>query len=193
VLLGVATLAAEKTVDAFGNAITHTGTTPNNYLYRGEQYDPDLGLYYLRGRYYNPQTGRFMSRDPEDGKIFQPGTLLKYPYAEGDPISRLDPTGRDDTQEYDALLSDAEEKYPSKVGKCEEHHIIPKYLGGNPNGATALIPAPYHQLITNAFRAASAYGGSVPEAEALRALLIAVYKELNLAQAVADCMGGTYN
>jgi YD repeat-containing protein len=30
--------------DAFGNAITHTGTTPNNYLYRGEQYDPDRSL-----------------------------------------------------------------------------------------------------------------------------------------------------
>jgi RHS repeat-associated protein len=35
--------------------------------YRGEQYDPDLGLYYLRARYYNPATGRFLSRDPEDG------------------------------------------------------------------------------------------------------------------------------
>jgi hypothetical protein len=29
--------------DAFGNEITHTGTTPNNYLYRGEQFDSDLG------------------------------------------------------------------------------------------------------------------------------------------------------
>ena len=38
------------------------------YLYRGEQFDPDLGLYYLRARYYNPLTGRFMSRDPEDGE-----------------------------------------------------------------------------------------------------------------------------
>ena len=29
--------------DAFGNLVNSTGTTPNNYLYRGEQYDPDLG------------------------------------------------------------------------------------------------------------------------------------------------------
>ncbi len=34
-------------------------------LYRGEQYDPDLGLYYLRARYYNPLTGRFM--EPRSG------------------------------------------------------------------------------------------------------------------------------
>ena len=30
-------------------------------------YDSDLGLYYLRARYYNPVTGRFVSRDP--GKL----------------------------------------------------------------------------------------------------------------------------
>jgi len=28
--------------DAFGNSFTKTGTTPNNYLYRGEQFDSDL-------------------------------------------------------------------------------------------------------------------------------------------------------
>ena len=44
--------------DAFGNEFTTSGTTPNNYLYRGEQFDKDLGLYYLRARYYNPATGR---------------------------------------------------------------------------------------------------------------------------------------
>ncbi|MFP5226056.1 MAG: RHS repeat-associated core domain-containing protein, partial [Acidobacteriota bacterium] len=80
--------------DAFGNQITHTGTTPNNYLYRGEQFDSDLGLYYLRARYYNPQTGRFMSRDPNDGDIKIPATLHKYLFASGDPVDGMDPTGR---------------------------------------------------------------------------------------------------
>jgi hypothetical protein len=32
--------------DAFGNLINSTGSTPNNYLFAGEQYDPVLGLYY---------------------------------------------------------------------------------------------------------------------------------------------------
>jgi RHS repeat-associated protein len=80
--------------DAFGNAITHAGTTPNNYLYRGEQYDSDLGLYYLRARYYNPQTGRFMSRDPNAGRIAVPATLHKYLFAGGDPVNGMDPSGR---------------------------------------------------------------------------------------------------
>jgi len=61
----------------------------------GEQYDSDLGLYYLRARYYNPATGRFLSRDPEDGEAFEPASLPKYLYASGDPVNGWDPTGRD--------------------------------------------------------------------------------------------------
>ncbi len=80
--------------DAFGNALVTTGNTPNNYLYRGEQYDTDLGLYYLRARYYNPLTGRFMSRDPENGTLSDPASLHRYLYAGGDPINAFDPTGR---------------------------------------------------------------------------------------------------
>ena len=84
----------EYEYDAFGNSFTKVGTTPNNYLYRGEQFDADLGLYYLRARYYNPNTGRFLSRDPEDGKLAYPESLHKYLYADGDPVSASDPTGR---------------------------------------------------------------------------------------------------
>jgi RHS repeat-associated protein len=87
--------------DAFGNSFTVSGTTPNEMMYRGEQYDSDLGLYYLRARYYNPLTGRFMSRDPNDpqlmdsdGMPIDPKYLHKYLYAGGDPINQIDPSGR---------------------------------------------------------------------------------------------------
>jgi len=66
---------------------------PNVYLYRGEQYDPDLGLYYLRARYMNPSSGKFISRDPVDGSLTNPSTLHKYLYANGDPINGSDPSG----------------------------------------------------------------------------------------------------
>ena len=39
--------------DAFGNLVSSTGTTPNNYLFAGEQFDPALGIYYNRARYYD--------------------------------------------------------------------------------------------------------------------------------------------
>ncbi len=72
--------------DAFGNVVGSAGTTPNAYRYRGEQWDADLGLYYLRARWYNPATGRFLSRDPPD-------TGNKYAYAAADPVNGSDPTG----------------------------------------------------------------------------------------------------
>jgi hypothetical protein len=43
---------------------------------------------------YNPATGRFLSRDPEDGKAIDPKTLHKYLYAAGDPVNKFDPLGR---------------------------------------------------------------------------------------------------
>ncbi len=93
----------EYEYDAFGNSYTTQGTTPNNYLYRGEQFDSDLGLYYLRARYYNPQTGRFVSRDPEDGNPIDPASLHKYLYANGDPVNGIDPMGREDFDEFQFL------------------------------------------------------------------------------------------
>lgn len=55
------------TFDVFGNLIAATGTTPNSYLYSGEQFDNALHLYNLRARYLNPSTGTFLTRDPYEG------------------------------------------------------------------------------------------------------------------------------
>ena len=92
--------------DAFGNLLNKTGTTPNEMLYRGEQWDSDLGLYYLRARWYNSQTGRFMSRDPYHGVTINPASLHKYLYTGGDPVNFVDPRGRADLFEY-AIRSNA--------------------------------------------------------------------------------------
>jgi RHS repeat-associated protein len=89
--------------DAFGVTLSHTGTMPNNYMYRGEQYDPDLGLYYLRARYYDSLTGRFLSRDPNRGYISIPVTLHKYLYASGNPVNRVDRSGKADEEEEAGL------------------------------------------------------------------------------------------
>lgn len=79
--------------DAFGNLIGRTGTSDNAYLYRGEQFDADLGQYYLRARFYNQSTGRFWNQDTYEGVNAQPQSLHKYLYAHADPVSFVDPTG----------------------------------------------------------------------------------------------------
>jgi RHS repeat-associated protein len=80
--------------DAFGNLIGRTGNTPNDYFFTGEQYDPDLSLYYLRARYHNPDTGRFWTEDSFEGSGSDPSSLHKYTYCGNNPINRYDPTGK---------------------------------------------------------------------------------------------------
>jgi RHS repeat-associated protein len=101
--------------DAFGNVVNKTGSTPNNYLYRGEQWDPDLSLYYLRARYYNPVTDRFLSRDPKPGHIAKPRTLHKYLYVSADGVNRIDPLGKADLVEED--LEEGEEATAEEQGE----------------------------------------------------------------------------
>jgi RHS repeat-associated protein len=79
--------------DAFGNLIAQIGTTPNNCLYRGEQFDADLGLYYNRARYLNVDSGRFWTQDKFEGAPEDPTSLHKYLYAHCDPVNNSDPTG----------------------------------------------------------------------------------------------------
>jgi RHS repeat-associated protein len=79
--------------DAFGNVIARTGTTPNLYLFTGEQYDPDLGLYFLRARYQNTQTGRFWTLDNFEGNSGDPASLHKFLYVQAEPGNQIDPTG----------------------------------------------------------------------------------------------------
>jgi RHS repeat-associated protein len=71
--------------EAFGTQLSHTTTsaqpTFNRYRYTGEQFDDDLGLYYLRARYLNPDSGRFWSMDSYEGRGRDPLSLHKYLYA----------------------------------------------------------------------------------------------------------------
>ena len=50
--------------DAFGNTISRTGNAAIPYLYRGEQFEPDLGAYYNRAGYCDPIGPLPYSRSP---------------------------------------------------------------------------------------------------------------------------------
>ena len=90
-----ATVSDTYVYDLFGDLIASTGTTPNNYRYTGEQYDPNLGFYYLRDRYSNPNTGRLMSRDSFEGSVFDPPSLHRYTYCANNPANCIDPSGKE--------------------------------------------------------------------------------------------------
>jgi RHS repeat-associated protein len=83
--------------DAYGNLLSRGGSTPNIYLYQGEQFDPDLGLYYMRSRYADPDRGRFWSMDSFEGFGEDPASLHAYTWNQNDPVNRRDPSGHDST------------------------------------------------------------------------------------------------
>ncbi len=79
--------------DAFGQVLTKIGDTENSYLFAGEQRDSNLGLDYLRARYLDVNTGRFVSRDSFEGFVQNPVTLHKYLYGNANPVNNIDPSG----------------------------------------------------------------------------------------------------
>lgn len=90
--------------DAFGRLIAELGNTDNSFRFTGEQFDEASDLYYLRARYYDPETGRFISRDSFEGFQDDPQSLHKYTYAHNDPVNLTDPSGNVALSEYAALL-----------------------------------------------------------------------------------------
>ena len=80
--------------DAYGNADGFDAkTAATKYLYAGEQYDANLGMTYLRARYYNAANGTFNRMDPYAGSPHDPQSLHKYAYARANPVMYTDPSG----------------------------------------------------------------------------------------------------
>ena len=113
---GTYTLRASYTFDAFGNQ-SSDGEVYNPFRYKGEYYDEETKNIYLRNRYYNSATGRFITEDPvQDG-------LNWYVYAGNNPVSFVDPSGlsanppRDMDWNGDALVdTDIERRMFDKNG-----------------------------------------------------------------------------
>jgi RHS repeat-associated protein len=86
-------VVADYSYDAFGNLVGSSGDVENDYLFAGEQFDGELGQYYLRARFYDSGVGRFTRRDVYEGNIENPASLHKYLYTAGNPVNATDPTG----------------------------------------------------------------------------------------------------
>jgi RHS repeat-associated protein len=79
--------------DAFGVEKNIDENDANAFRYCGEYYDKETATVYLRARYYDPDIGRFMSRDSVTGKNEDPLSLNLYTYCANNPIYYSDPTG----------------------------------------------------------------------------------------------------
>jgi RHS repeat-associated protein len=78
--------------DPFGVPVVG-GEVYNPYQFTGEAWDAEVELLYLRARYYQPEVGRFITKDPWEGDPWRPGTLNQYVYVRNNPANLADPIG----------------------------------------------------------------------------------------------------
>jgi len=90
---GSQSITSTQVPDAYGQSIVSSGSTALPYQWRGSsgyRSDLDAGLNLVGARYYDKDSGRFVSRD----------TVLSqapYAYCGGDPINFSDPSGHKQT------------------------------------------------------------------------------------------------
>ena len=77
-----------KVFDSAGTQIAQSALG-NRYLFQGREYDSATGLYYFRARWYNPETGRWLSKDP----LGIEGGLNLYAFCDNNPVNFVDPSG----------------------------------------------------------------------------------------------------
>ena len=83
--------AAQYTYDAFGAAISQSGTLANLFRHRfsTKYYDAETGLYYYGYRFYHPPNRRWLNLDP----IGEQGGVNMYEFCRNNPCTYFDPYG----------------------------------------------------------------------------------------------------
>jgi RHS repeat-associated protein len=107
---------------AFGKQKTTTGATDNPFRYVGSQgyyYEPDLDLYNLRARDYDPAPGVFLSEDPI--RFLADANL--YRYVQNNPLAYIDPSGFQQAPEAPKTFTDI-------VNQDAKRCQVPKWLTG---------------------------------------------------------------
>jgi RHS repeat-associated protein len=86
--------------DSWGKLISIDGSLAdtlgkaNPFRYRSYYYDTESQLYYLQSRYYNPEIGRFISKD--DSGYHDANDLIDsnlYAYVDNNPVINTDANG----------------------------------------------------------------------------------------------------
>ena len=77
--------------DEFGRVLTDTNPGFQPFGFAGGLYEPATGLVRFGARDYDAETGRWTAKDPIR---FAGGDANLYAYVAGDPVNRVDPTGK---------------------------------------------------------------------------------------------------
>jgi RHS repeat-associated protein len=84
-------VVAKYLYDPFGNALSMSGplAAANSYRFASKEWNANTGFYYFGRRYYDPNSQRFVNRDP----LAENGGLNLYGYCGNNPVSLVDNFG----------------------------------------------------------------------------------------------------
>ena len=171
---GAANVVERYAYDAYGhptirdgsnNVLTNSWGTAhsaigNPWMFTGRQYDEETGIYYYRARYYDPDKGRFLQRDPAG---YIDGMNL-YSYVGDKPPIWIDPFGRAVhnvviTQEYwdfdpwykifwagNDYMGESGAKLGFEVLNCKIDPFRVDKIAAIPTGLQAFIQIDLHQI-----------------------------------------------
>jgi RHS repeat-associated protein len=109
--------------------------------YTGHEEDPATGLVYMQQRYYDPQSGRFLSVDPVGVDTTGGGNFNRYWYANDNPYRYTDPDGRQcASSSKEHCHNDAQPCTGSHLGRCDSEELT-TYQVGKPSVSEAKAAA----------------------------------------------------
>jgi RHS repeat-associated protein len=126
--------------DEFGRVLLDTNPGFQPFGFAGGLYDPLTGLVHFGAREYDPETGRWTSKDPIG---FAGGDPNLYAYVGNDPVNDVDPEG---------LMTTLKGCFasPVAVAACAEAGIIPGAVAGAVAAGVAVAQRAGPQVVRGA-------------------------------------------
>ena len=106
---GLGVEVADFRYDSFGNLRSSTGVegvrealAGGDFRFQGQWLESTTDLYNFRARYYDPESGRFVSRDPVEIIEYEPESSNPYQFVYHNPLIMSDPSGEFTISEFNA-------------------------------------------------------------------------------------------